>query len=83
MSNTRIQTLYFDEQGRGPVALEIEPFPFPDLPERPLGLRFHLAPGEIEIVNSPAGGGLFMSRQSVADLHAEIGAWLAATPVAT
>lgn len=83
-----VPALFFDEQGRGPneTALEIrtvrgEPsFKPPIQDAMGLGVVPLRGPGEFSMIFNVTLGGFLLDRESAAQLHARIGAWLAAHP---
>lgn len=82
----RIGVLWFSAGGYGPDAVDIQLQPMLAEPEyrmeAKLGLRvragvdkYAMPPRWIE-----ADGGFYLDREAVADLHQQIGEWLAANP---
>jgi hypothetical protein len=73
---------YFDEQGDGPVTLEVVVDNFEGLPTRifGFGFGFKLAEGDFNMNGAPIGGGITFYREDAVRVHAALTAWLQANP---
>lgn len=83
---TPIPALWFDRKGHGPdhMLLRLHPFDAEAIDDREipasLGLRIKR---DLVLVGEPlVDGGFQMARAQVADLHGQLGAWLAGAPMA-
>ena len=79
-----IHTNYFDREGNGPATISIELKTFPPLhpdEDATLGLFFRLI--GYAFIDHPGNAGFFFGphgRENVAELHAQLGQWLAENP---
>ncbi|MGN6106661.1 MAG: ead/Ea22-like family protein [Kofleriaceae bacterium] len=86
-----IPAMWTDEDGAGPdgIVLVIEHWPPPEIaealshPDHRVFLVVHAEAGEAYVskIGSVFGGAIQLHHESVADLHRELGEWLAAHPV--
>lgn len=77
-----IPVLWFGPQGYGPdeLALQLHPIAAEFDSETPASLVVRVRGGEIMFgVGAMVDGGFNLSRESAADLHRQLGAWLEAT----
>lgn len=76
----QIPVLWFDSQGRGPDEFRLELHPFPadadGIDERTLGIRVR-ANGFVIRGSDLVDGGFYVDRATIAELHKQLGAWLA------
>jgi hypothetical protein len=82
--SARIPVLWFDRRGCGPDELELELAPFAAEKDGaiPATLGLRVRAGELVIGAEPlVDGGFNLARGQVAELHEQLGAWLATTPV--
>lgn len=77
-----IPVLWFTAQGMGPSELALQLHPFPSEMEgripAALGIRVRSAPDGLVFVSDMVGGGFNLHRDQVAELHKQLGEWLAA-----
>lgn len=85
-STGRVPALWFDSKGCGPDHFYLEVFPFKELRDgdklvAPPSLGLRLRAGDLVILGrGMIDGGFNMERAQIAELHRQLGAWLAEIP---
>ena len=77
----KISTLYFDKDGLGPdhVYLEVYPIRGEAAVDLAPALSLRVRAGEF-VMRADTGGGYYMERQQVQELHDALAAWLESPP---
>lgn len=73
----KVAALYFNAIGNGPDHVYLEVFPIRGDDVMPASLALRVRAGDDLTVYAALGGGYFMHRHQIEELHRALGAWLA------